>query len=176
MSVIRRIPMKQILKQKRSVIVAECLRAFDAGATFEFGVDRTELGFRLTVNGQIIGIYLYPDSDEFRRRIAVSYAAVITPSQVCPGSIEQTNKNGIVIYVLPEEYEQFCRDAETVHTLYCFGDLCFRGIPDIWFDDLALVRFIRDHLRLHPNMSLWFGPGLHGTSRLWLSPELESFP
>lgn len=168
--------MEEILKQKSSVTLEECLRAFDTGAMFEFGVDKTELGFRLTINGQIIGIYLYPDADEFRKRIDSPYEAVITPDQARANSIEHEDGKNVVIYVSPADYEQFCQDAQTVYDLYHSEGLCFREIPDIWFSNLALVQFIRDHLRPHPGMFMWFGPGLHGTGGLWLGPQLKCPP
>ena len=70
----------------------------------------------------------------------------------------EENISNVTIYISPEEYEQFCRDAEEIFGLYCLDDMCFRGIPDLWFDGLALIQFIRNQLRPHPIMGYWFRP------------------
>lgn len=170
MSTFRRIPMEEILKKPLSAIAPEYQKALDAG-TFEFGVDKTEMGYRLMVNAQIIGVYLYSDADDFRKQIKSPYEAVIVPDQFRARTIEQENGYNIVIYVSPEDYEQFCHDAQIVYDLYSTDNLCFRSIPDIWFSDLMLVQFIRDYLHPHPAMQRWFGPSIHGWAGSWVGPK-----
>ena len=172
---VRRLTIKEIIEQDRAVTLTECLKAFYSGATFEFGVDRTEIGLRLTINLQIIGIYLCPNVDVFRSRVESPYEAVIVPNTARAGRIEHDEDgNNVVIHISPGDHRQFCADAQSVYELYSLKDFCFRGIPDVWFRDLMLVQFLRDALRPHPSMGRWFGSNLHGTGILWLSRRLGS--
>lgn len=174
MSTFRRIPMEEILHPSDfGLLINEVQRAREAGS-FEFGVDKTdELGFRLTINGQQVGIYLYPDANEFRRRIGSPSEAVIAADPTRAGSIEHANGDNIAIYVSPEKHEQFCLDAQTIYDLYTSGNLCFRSIPDVWFSDLALIQFIRDHLQPHPVMGrMWFHLSHAGFWGAWVGPKL----
>ena len=170
MGVFCRIPLEEILNSPLSSTVPRYQEALDAG-TFEFGVDKTELGFRLTINGRIIGVYLHPEPHAFREQIDSPYEAVIAPNQEYAGTIVHNEKKSIIIYVNLEEYRQFCRDAQFVYDLYSSDDLCFRSIPDVWFSDLALVRFIRECLHPSPVMSGWFGPSVYSFKGSWLGPK-----
>ena len=153
--------------------MSEQEKAWEAGAVFEFGVDETELGFRLTLNGRIAGVYLYPDANGFRARINDDYPAVIAPDRVDSHRIEHDDGHNVAIYVSPERFEQFCQDAQVVYDLYCDNDVCFRCIPDLWFSDLALVQFVRGDLQPHPAMRHWFQRGVQDSwSGAWIGPKL----
>jgi hypothetical protein len=124
------------------------------------------------LNYRFKGIYLYPNLIEFRQNHTAEYNdAVVSPDDERAGQIEGQAWKNINIFVETEKYNEFCQDAEKVYKLYCNEALCFRGIPDVWFDKLGLVDFIRAQLRPHPAMTLWF-QGRVSATPLWLRPPL----
>ena len=161
--------MREILNQRSATTLMECDKAFEAGATYTIGVDRTKYGIRLTINEQPQSpIYFCIDVNEFRKKYN-SPVALITPDLERAGEITgEAYGRDVIIYVQIEEYEQFYRDAEKIFEEYCLDGICFRGIPDLWFDDLTLIKYIREHLSPHPIMGWWFHP-IHSAG--WLGPK-----
>jgi hypothetical protein len=165
----RKLSMQEILSQRPSITVMECDKTFEAGATYTIGVDKNKYGVRLTINEQPQSpIYFCTDVSEFRK-LFTSFVSLITPDIERAGEVsgEPYGRN-VIIYVRPEEYEQFYHDAERIFEEYCLDGICFRGIPDLWFDELALIKYIREHLCSHPIMEWWFHP-FHSAG--WLSPR-----
>ena len=71
--------------------------------------------------------------------------------------------------VHPQNLKCIARSSDTEGASICKQIIhCFRGIPDVWFDDFELVHFIRDVLLKHPAMFFWY-PGKNSATHWWLS-------
>jgi hypothetical protein len=140
-----------------NAVLNEIVRAYQAGATFQFGIDRIVTGYRLTIRSNPVGIYLTNKVTKARRESKWPGGFII-PDEGKAGSVNWKGQNYVIFYLLPERFDWFCREAEQIFKEYFFEGNCFRMIPNIWFDDMLLVQFVRERLRPHPAMKFWFEP------------------
>ncbi len=165
----------------------EVVKAQKPEFRFLFGVDKLAESltgsYRLTINGVMEGVYLVKQGEQAHWRRESLFPAIRPhperagnvawqgdPSFECSSSLEEMDidsfvefcwqevrQRNVTFYTSPDQFEQFCHEAEQVFQEYHHDNLCFRMIPDIWFDDMALVRFICEQMAPHPAMKPWFG-------------------
>ncbi len=154
------IPFEVVVDMKPRTLIEEYKKAYAAGGiAFFFGVDKTDLGLCLTINYRVQGIYLCSDVAQFASAYDdfTSWVGIMTPHATQAGKIIGKAYDGpVVVYIEPLQYKQFCEEAEHVADLYCRNNIVFREIPDVWFHDLQLIQFLRNHLKPHPLMVAWF--------------------
>lgn len=153
-------------------VLDEIVRAYQAGARFQFGVDRLETGYRLTIRSNMLGIYLVEEVEEDKLKGKWS-GGFIVPDQTRAGSVDWWEEETVVFYVSPDEFDRFRQEAEQIFVEYFFKGNCFRMIPDIWFDDMALVQFMRERLCPHPAMKFWFGSDNRPTTSFGWSQKFD---
>ena len=156
-------------------VLDQVVRAYKAGATFRFGVDKLKRGYRLTINEMVQGIYLRPDTEAVKQGEHLALVAVV-PDQQLTETFEQRSEDCLICYVSPASFTRFCDEAEQVFDEYYFRGFCFRMIPDLWFADLTLVQFIREQLLSRPPLKRWleFDPrAMPGVDGFALSPKFN---
>jgi hypothetical protein len=81
-------------------------------------------------------------------RRAVDAEYVIRPSDAEANHANgEVNRQGRTLIVTPAQYSGFLQDAAAIFAEYQDPERgSFWSIPDKWFADLSLVRFVRDHV------------------------------
>jgi hypothetical protein len=156
------------------VVLDEIVRAYKHGATFVFGVDKIKHGFRLTVNRANHGIYLLNLGAKEQPHENWPHCDAIVPDAARAGDIG-LQKYTTLFYVAPEDFEQFCREADQIFNDYSIKGWCFREIPDLWFADTALIKFLREKLGPHPRLRPIFekSPDVSRISNWAFSPKFD---
>jgi hypothetical protein len=158
------------------MVLDEIVRAYKAGAAFVFGVDKIKYGYRLTINRILRGIYLAPDIEKLEQEkyLYLGGPTAIVPDTARAGTIDWRGEQDVKFYVSHKEFARFCQEAEQIFDEYFLKGFCFRMIPDLWFNDMALIQFIRERLRFHPATMPWFSdPQLPKVTRIEMSAKFN---
>jgi len=118
---------------------------------FEFGLmpeKEHECEYRIILDHEV-PVWLCPGQTDFKREYAIE------PDNARAGETEFIESKKVkdfrfhTLYVSEEDYTQFITDAQLIYKEYCDEYIiCFWGIPNKWFHDLALVQFITDQIVL----------------------------